>query len=92
MALTLSTWALDRRPCLVCAAMERALPSAVRGPVDLPPCSLQRLRSLMAGFWHAPPALALFRGPRTLSPGPSLKGGQARFTDRFPVSYLVLFQ
>ena len=37
-------------------------------------------------------ALALFRGPRTLSPGPSLKGGQARFTDRFPVSYLVLFQ
>jgi len=44
MALTLSTWALDRRPCFVCTAMTRALPSVVRGPVDLPPCSLQRLR------------------------------------------------
>lgn len=56
MALTRATWSLDRRPCFVCAAMTRALPSGVRGPVDLPPCSLQRLRSLMAGFWHAPPA------------------------------------
>ena len=55
MALTRATCALDRRPCFVCAAMERALPSGVRGPVDLQPCNLQRLRSLMAGFWHAPP-------------------------------------
>ena len=55
-ALTRATCALDRRPCFVCAAMERALPSGVRGPVLLPPCSAQRLRPPMAGFWHAPPA------------------------------------
>ena len=54
-ALTRATCALDRRPCFVCAAMERALPSGVRGPVLLPPCSRQRDRPFSAGFWQGLP-------------------------------------
>jgi len=37
-------------------------------------------------------ALALFRGQCALAPGPALKGGKTGCPDRFPVSYLVLFQ
>ena len=55
IALTFSTCALDRRPCFVCAAMERALPSGVRGPVDLPPCILHLLRLVTMGFWQRVP-------------------------------------
>jgi len=70
MNLIFSTCALDRRPCFVCAAMTRALPSGVRGPVDLPPCSLQRFRSLMAGFWQGVPARVLAPHLRPCQPGP----------------------
>ena len=55
IALTLATCALDRCPCFVCAAMERALPSGVRGPVDLPPCILHLLRLVTTGFWQGVP-------------------------------------
>jgi hypothetical protein len=65
---TFATWTRDRRPCFVCAAAARALPSAVRGPVDFPPCNLHRLRSLMAGFWQGVP-LRVFA--RHLWPGQS---------------------
>ena len=60
-ALPLATWARLLRPWFVCAAATRALPSEVRGPVDLPPCSLHRLRSLMAGFWQGVPLRVLAR-------------------------------
>ena len=69
IALTHATCALDRLPCLVCAAMDLALPSGVRGPVDLPPCNLQRLRSLLAGFWHAAAPARVF--------APHLRPGQS---------------
>ena len=39
IALTLATCALDRRPCFVCAAATRDLPSGVLGPVERPPCN-----------------------------------------------------
>ena len=55
IALTFSTCSLDRRPCLVCAAMDRALPSGVRGPVLLPPCILHLFGPRMAGFWQGVP-------------------------------------
>ena len=59
IALTRATWAWDRRPCFVCAAAARAMPSAVRGPVDLPPCNLHRFLPLMAGFLHGDPLRVL---------------------------------
>ena len=37
-------------------------------------------------------ALALFRGQCALAPGLLLEGRKTRFTDRFPVRYLALFQ
>ena len=55
IALTLATCALDRRPCFVCAAIERALPSGVRGPVDLPPCIRHLFRSVTTGFRQGVP-------------------------------------
>ena len=61
IALTFSTCSLDRRPCFVCAAMERALPSGVRGPVDLPPCNLHLLRLVTTGFWQRVPWRVLAR-------------------------------
>ena len=45
--------ALDR-PCLVLAAFTRARPSAVRGPVDGPPCIRQRPFGI-AGAQHGIP-------------------------------------
>jgi hypothetical protein len=68
--LTRETWAADRRPCLVLAAATRALPSAVLGPVLLPPCIRQRFFSLMAGFWQSFPlrVLARQRWPGQLGP------------------------
>ncbi len=70
IAFTRATWALDRRPCFVCAAAARALPSGVRGPVDLPPCSLHRFLPLMAGFLQGVPlrVLAPQRWPGQLGP------------------------
>ena len=35
--------------------MERALPSGVHGPVDLPPCILHLLRLVVTGFWQRVP-------------------------------------
>ncbi len=70
IALTFSTCSLDRRPCFVCAAIVRALPSSVRGPVLLPPCNLQRVRPPMGGFWHAPPARVFAPHLRPGQPGP----------------------
>ena len=58
---TFSAWALDRRPCLVLAAATRALPSAVLGPVDLPPCIRHLLRSVTTGFWQGVPWRVLAR-------------------------------
>jgi hypothetical protein len=43
-----------RRPCFVRAAMHRAMPSGVRGPVLHPPCSRHRPFA-MAGFRHGMP-------------------------------------
>ena len=60
-ALVFSTLALERRPCFQCAAIDRALPSGVRGPVLLPPCNLQRVRPRMAGFWQGVPLRVLAR-------------------------------
>ena len=70
MNLIRETWAADRRPCLVLAAATRALPSAVLGPVLLPPCIRQRFLSLMAGFWQGVPlrVLARQRWPGQLGP------------------------
>jgi hypothetical protein len=45
------------RPCVVCAAAIRARPSSVRGPVDLPPCRVQRPVCFTAGRWQGVPAL-----------------------------------
>jgi len=50
--LTFSTCSLDRRPCFVCAAIDRALPSGVRGPVEQPPCNRHLFRPLSAAFWQ----------------------------------------
>ena len=58
---TFAICALDRRPCFVCAAIDRALPSGVFGPRLNPPCSLQRARFLMAGFLQAVPWRVLAR-------------------------------
>jgi hypothetical protein len=61
MALTRATWPLDRRPCFVCAAAARALPSGVRGPVDLPPCNRHLVFPLSAAFWQGVPRRVLAR-------------------------------
>ena len=45
-------WCLRRRPCFVCAAIVRALPSGVRGSVEQPPCNWHLLRPLSAAFWQ----------------------------------------
>ena len=47
-----------------------ALPSAVFGPVDRPPCSRQRVLSLSGGFWQAVPlrVLASHRWPGQSGP------------------------
>ncbi len=70
ISLTRATWARLLRPCFQCAATTLALPAAVFGPVLLPPCSLQRFRPLMAGFWHGVPrrVLARQRLPGQLGP------------------------
>ena len=70
IALTFSTCSLDRRPCLVCAAIVRALPSGVLGPVLLPPCNLQRVRPPMAGFWQSVPRRVLAKHLVPGQPGP----------------------
>ena len=61
-----SVKALDRRPCFQCATTMRALPSAIRGPVERPPCSRHRVLPASGGFWHAVPrrvrAPQLWRG------------------------------
>jgi hypothetical protein len=44
------------RPCVVFAAIIRAMPSAVRGPVHLPPCIRQR-PFLIAGARHGHPVV-----------------------------------
>ena len=59
MALIRETWAMDRRPCFVFAAMTRAFPSAVLGPVLLPPCSWHRVLFLRAGLRQADPRRVL---------------------------------
>ena len=59
IAVTLATCALDRRPCFACAAIVRALPSGVRGPVDLPPCILHLFGPRMAGFLQSAPRRVL---------------------------------
>ena len=53
--------ALVRRPCFVCAAATRALPSVVRGPVLFPPCIRQRSLPVSAGFLHGVPARVFAR-------------------------------
>ena len=68
--MTFSTCSLDRRPCFVCAAMDLALPSGVRGPVLLPPCNLQRVRPPMAGFWQSVPRRVLAKHLVPGQPGP----------------------
>jgi hypothetical protein len=55
MALIRETWAMDRRPCFVLAAMIRAFPSAVLGPVLLSPCSWHHALFLRAGLRQADP-------------------------------------
>ena len=57
--LRASVKALDRRPCFQCEAAMRALPSAVLGPVDLPPCSEHRPLRLYAGLWQGVPLRVL---------------------------------
>ena len=47
--------AAQRPPWIMRAALQRAKPSAVRGPVDLPPWSLQRFLPFIAGARHASP-------------------------------------
>ena len=59
MLLIKATRAMDRRPCLVLAAMTRAFPSAVLGPVLLPPCSWHRVLFLRAGLRQADPRRVL---------------------------------
>jgi len=71
IALTFARWALDRRPCFVFAAATRALPSGVRGPVLRPPCSLQRFRPPMAGFWQSVPRRVLAKHLVPGQPGPN---------------------
>ena len=58
------------RPCFVCAAIVRALPSGVRGPMLLPPCNLQRFRPPMAGFWQSVPRRVLAKHLVPGQPGP----------------------
>ena len=48
------------RPCLVCDARMRSMPSAVRGPVLLPPCILHR-PFFMAADRQGEPARVLRR-------------------------------
>lgn len=46
-------------PCVVRAAVRRARPSSVLGPVDLPPCREQRPLRLYAGLWQGVPLRVL---------------------------------
>ena len=62
ICLRASVKALDRRPCFQCAATMCALPSAVRRPVDRPPCNRQRVLPLSGGFWQRVPRRV--RAPR----------------------------
>jgi len=59
-------FALVNFPCVVLAFESLARPSLVLGPVDAPPCSLQRPAGCFAGLWHGVP-LRVF-APH-LSPG-----------------------
>ena len=59
IALIRETWAMDRRPCFVLAAITRAFPSGVLGPVLLPPCSWHRVLFLRAGLRQAVPRRVL---------------------------------
>ena len=59
IALIRETWAMDRRPCFVLAAMTRAFPSGVLGPVLLPPCSWHRVLFLRAGLRQTDPRRVL---------------------------------
>jgi hypothetical protein len=54
--------ALEHRPCLRLAAAHFDFPASVRGPVDAPPCNLQRRRLpvrglTIAGHWQRVPRL-----------------------------------
>jgi len=46
-------------PCVVRAAVRRARPSSVLGPVDFPPCREQRPLRLYAGLWQGVPLRVL---------------------------------
>jgi len=61
-------------PCVVRAAVRRARPSSVLGPVDLPPCREQRPLRLYAGLWQGVPlrVLAPHRWPG--KSGPNCQG------------------
>jgi hypothetical protein len=58
------------RPCVVCAAVIRAIPSGVRGPVLRPPCILHRPFAI-AGAQHGQPVVRA-RAPQR---GASLRSG-----------------
>ena len=70
ICLRTSVNALERRPCFQCASAMRALPSAVRGPVERPPCKRHRVLPASGGFWHAVPrrVLAPHRWPGQSGP------------------------
>jgi hypothetical protein len=63
--------AAEYKPCFQLARLERASPSAVRGPVLAPPCRRHRRLSRMAGQRHGVPfrVLAPHRGAALKSPG-----------------------
>ena len=52
MLLLSATASLVRSPCFNCACLMRSIPSAVLGPVDLPPCVLHTCFPLRAGAAH----------------------------------------
>ena len=61
MNLIFSMWALDLRPCFMCASTTRCLPSGVRGPVLRPPCNRHLAFPLRAAFWQGVPRRVLAR-------------------------------
>ena len=81
-----------RRPCFVCAAIERAFPSSVRGPVLLPPCSLQRFRPPMAGFWQSVPRRVLAKHLVPGQPGPKRVALPASISSAWLTLFTIYFR